>query len=123
MKENTLYDYLEHCETGNEIIVKDKEYETFIEVHTDIEIDGNDSLFKKYTIELMKLLTVKQITKGIIIVNLSEVIKSHIKELKESGLFVNEACRVGHIMYSIDDIISGHSSEGWFVKFVEILKQ
>lgn len=124
MRKISLYDYLEHCETGIEIPVEDKIYSISIYFHGNIEIDESNSIFKKYIVELTKLLTVEKIcAKGIIVVNLSDIIENHIKQIKESDLFVNGDCDTDSIMDMIHSIVSGYTPEEWFVKFIEILKQ
>ena len=53
-------------------------------------------------------------------VNLSEVIESHIDNLKKEDLFND--CDIDAIMYDMDYIIAGYVSENWMIKFVNALK-
>lgn len=111
----TLYDYIKQTEDW-ETTVFDKDYD--IEVYfykNDEEPDSWDESMEK----LSKLLTVDEISKNGIIVNLSELIESKMENLKEAELF-----RVVDIDLIIDDIeaiISGNVSEEWMEEFVDAL--
>ena len=70
-------------------------------------------------LELAKLLEAKELRENKVEVNLSEVIKKKLKELKEADLFIR--CRLDLIMYDMENILSGCVSEVWFKEFVKIL--
>ena len=113
----TLYDYLLTQEDGDEITVWDKDYD--IEVYFYAEHNPVDE-WDKALMELSKLLTVTEISDDGVVVNLSEVIESHLEELEKADLF--RVCDIDSIMDDINAIISGYVSEEWFERFVNVLK-
>ena len=111
-----LYDYLQKT-TDWEITVWDNDYdvETYF-YKTDEKDDWNKAMNK-----LAKLLTVSEISKNGITVNLSEVIEKKIPQLKEAELFIR--CDIDAIMDGINAILAGNVSERWLTEFVEILRR
>ena len=112
-----LYDYIQQTEDW-ENTVFDKDYDIevyFYKNDDDDELDSWDKSMEK----LSKLLTVDEISKRGVIVNLSELIESKIGNLKEAKLFYRTD--IDSIMDSIESVISGNVSEAWMEKFVNAL--
>ena len=112
----TLYEYLEQT-TDWEVTVWDKDYdmETYF-----YKTDGKDKWDKAMN-DLAKLLTISQISKDGLVVNLAEVIEKKIPQLKEADLFIK--CSIDAIMDCIDSVLAGNVSESWLEKFVEALNK
>lgn len=111
-----LYDYMKLVTDGEEISVWDKEYDMETYFYGGKPEDRWDNAVS----DLSKLLTIKEIRKNGVVVNLSDVIEKHIDKLKESELF--DGCTVDSIMGNIERILAGYVSEEWFVRFVTYLK-
>ena len=112
-----LYDYLLQIENGEEVTVWDKEYD--IETYFYNDFDMDDSWDKSMS-ELSKLLTVEEIRPRGVVVNISEIIKEQIDDLKKAELFYKTDIDV--IMYDMNSILSGNVSEKWMEKFINALK-
>ena len=112
----TLYDYIKQTEDW-ETTVFDKDYdiEVYFYKNDEEELDSWDESMKR----LSKLLTVDEISKNGVIVNLSELIESKMENLKEAELF--RRVDIDWIMDDIEAIISGNVSEEWMEKFVKAL--
>ena len=113
----TLYDYIKQTEDW-ETTVFDKDYDIevyFYKNDEDEELDSWDESMEK----LSKLLTVNEISKNGVIVNLSELIESKMKNLKEAKLF--RVVDIDLIMDDIEAIISGNVNEEWMEEFVDAL--
>ena len=112
----TLYEYLEQT-TDWEVTVWDKDYdmETYF-----YKTDGKDKWDKAMN-DLAKLLTISQISKDGLVVNLAEVIEKKIPQLKVADLFI--VCKIDWIMNDIDNILAGNVSENWLEKFVKVLSK
>ena len=113
----TLYDYIKQTEDW-ETTVFDKDYDIevyFYKNDEDEELDSWDETMEK----LSKLLTVDEISKNGVIVNLSELIESKMENLKEAELF--RVVDIDLIMDDIEAIISGNVSEEWMEEFVDAL--
>ena len=111
----TLYEYLKQtsdCETT--IWDKDYDMETYF-------YKGNDDNWDKAMNEFAKLLTVMEISKEGVTVNMYDVIEKAIPSLKKADLFIK--CNVDAIMEDMDLILAGNVSEEWFCEFVEVLKK
>lgn len=111
-----LYDYMKLVTDGDEITVWDNEYDMETYFYGGKPNDKWDNAVS----DLSKLLTIKEIKKNGVVVNLSDVIEKHIDKLKESELF--DGCTVDSIMGKIERILAGYVSEEWFVRFVTYLK-
>lgn len=114
----TLYEYLKTRNEGEEVTVWDNEYD--IETYFYNDEDPEDK-WQTSMLELAKLLTVTEENKHGVTVNLSEVIEKKIDRLKEASLFIK--CKLDPIMYDMDNILAGYVNEGWFKKFVDVLKK
>ena len=110
-----LYDYLTTLEDGTELTVWDVDYD----MESYFYNDEPDDDWQTSMLELAKLLDVTEINKYGVTVNLSEVIKNKLNELKEADLFIR--CTTNSIMYDMQNILSGYVSEEWFKKFVDVL--
>lgn len=112
----TLYDYIKQTKDW-EITVFDKDYdiEVYFYKNDDEELDSWDKSMEK----LSKLLTIDNISKYGVTVNLAEVIEKHLEDLKKAELFIY--CDIDSIMDDIEAIISGNISEKWMERFVNIL--
>lgn len=69
--------------------------------------------------KLSKLLTVDNISKYGVTVNLAEVIENNLKDLEKADLFIY--CDIDDIMDDIESIIAGNVSEKWMERFVNTL--
>lgn len=113
-----LYDYLKLMPEGQELTVWDKDYdmETYFYSNKDKKDRWQNSM-----IELSKLLTITEIRKNGVIVNLSDIIDKNISKLEEADLFIY--CNIDSIMDDIDNILAGNVSEDWMENFVLVLKK
>lgn len=111
-----LYDYMKLVADGEEIAVWDKEYDIETYFYGTKKKDKWDNAIS----DLSKLLTIKEIRRSGVVVNLSDVIEKHIDKLEEADLF--SICTVDTIMDSIENILSGYVSEKYLEKFVNCLK-
>lgn len=111
-----LYEYLKLMPEGEELTVLDKDYDIEVYFYNDKPEDKWDEVM----CNLSHLLTIKEIRKNGVIVNLSEVIENKIKNLDEANLFIE--CDIDSIMDNIDSILAGNVSENWIEKFVDALK-
>lgn len=96
----------------------DKDYDIevyFYKNDDEEELDSWDKSMEK----LSKLLTVDEISKRGVTVNLSELIESKMENLKEAELFYRTD--IDSIMDSIESVISGNVSEAWMEEFVNTL--
>ena len=112
-----LYDYIQQTEDW-ESTVFDKDYDIevyFYKNDDDEELDSWDESMEK----LSKLLTVDEISKHGVTVNLSELIEIKMENLKEAELFYRTD--IDSIMDSIESVISGNVSEAWMENFVNAL--
>ena len=111
----TLYQYLKETEEGTEVAIWDIDYD----IESYFYNDEPDDDWQTSMLELTKLLEVTEIKECGVVVNLSEVIKNKLNELKEANLFVR--CTTNSIMDDMENILSGYVSEEWFKKFVDVL--
>ena len=114
----TLYDYLKTMYEGYELTVWDADYD--METYFYKDTDESEDPWNKAIVELSKMLTVTKVGKRGVYVNLSEVVESHIDNLKKEDLFND--CDIDAIMYDMDSILAGYVSENWMIKFVNALK-
>ena len=115
----TLYEYINQTKDW-ETTVFDKDYD--IEVYFYKNEDGEELDSWDVSMEnLSKLLTVDNISKHGVTVNLAEVIEGKIDSLKEADLFIY--CDIDSIMDDIEAIISGNVSEEWMESFVRVLAE
>lgn len=114
----TLYEYIKTKENGEEITVCDNVYDMESYFYND---EDPEDKWQTSMLELAKLLTVTEENKHSVTVNLSEVIEKKIDKLKEAELFIE--CNLDHIMYDMDNIISGYVSEEWLEEFVNVLNE
>ena len=112
----TLYDYIKQSEDW-ETTVWDKDYD--IEVYFYKNEDDKLDRWDKSMENLSKLLTVDDISKHGVTVNLAEVIESKLENLKEAELF--KITNIDAIMDCIESVISGYVSEIWMEDFVNAL--
>ncbi len=112
-----LYDLLEVCEDGCEIVVLDENYD----VETYFYSGTGGDLWDEAMLRLAKLLDIKEIKYTLAVeVNLSEIIENKIEELKKADLFIE--CDIDSIMDDIDNILAGNVSEKWLDRFVKVLE-
>ena len=112
-----LYDLLEVCEDGCEIVVLDENYD----VETYFYSGTGGDLWDEAMLRLAKLLDIVNIKYTLAVeVNLSEIIKNKIEELKKADLFIE--CDIDSIMDDIDNILAGNVSEKWLDRFVKVLE-
>lgn len=111
-----LYDYTRLMPEGEELVVWDSNYD----METYFYGGKPDSAWGKSICELSKLLTIKEISRGGVTVNLSDIIEKKIDRLEETDLFTR--CDIEAIMIDMVNILSGNVSETWMEKFVNILK-
>ena len=112
-----LYDYLTTLEEVTELTVWDTDYD----MESYFYNDEADDDWQTSMLELAKLLDVTEIKERGVIINLSEVIENKLNELKEANLF--RRCTVDSIMNDMENILAGYVNEGWFKKFVDVLKK
>lgn len=112
-----LYDYLTTLEEGTELTVWDKEYN----IESYFYNDEADDDWQTSMLKLAKLLDVTEIKERGAVVDISGIIEKKINELKESDLF--RRCTVDSIMNDMENILAGYVNEGWFKKFVDVLKK
>ena len=118
-KENkmTLYDYIKQTEDWeNTVFDKDYDIEVYFYKNDDDDLDSWDKSMEK----LSKLLTVDEISKYGVTVNLSELIESKLENLKKANLFI--ITDIDSIMDCIESVISGNVSEEWMEEFVKTLE-
>lgn len=111
-----LYEYLQTTHRW-ENTVWDKDYDVETYFYKNDEEDAWDKAMN----DLAKLLTVVEVRKDGLIVNLSEVIENKLPDLKKADLF--NVCVVDFIMDDIGNILAGNVSEEWLAKFVETLSK
>lgn len=112
-----LYDLLEVCEDGCEIVVLDENYD----VETYFYSGTGGDLWDEAMLRLAKLLDIVNIKYTLAVeVNLSEIIVNKIEELKKADLFIE--CDIDSIMDDIDNILAGNVSEKWLDRFVKVLE-
>lgn len=114
----TLYEYLKLRNEGEEVTVFDNDY--YMETYFYNDEDPEDK-WQTSMLELSKLLTVTEINKDGVTVNLSEIIENKLEDLKEAQLFIN--CDIDSIMDDIMNILAGYVSEEWLEEFVNVLKE
>lgn len=112
----TLYEYIKMMPEGEELTVWDKDYD--IETYFYSDKEDNDR-WQKSMLELSKLLTITEIRKDGLIVNLADVIEKNISKLEKADLFIY--CDIDSIMEDIENIISGYVSEEWMEDFVKAM--
>lgn len=112
-----LYDYLTTLEEGTELTVWDKEYN----IESYFYNDEADDDWQTSMLKLAKLLDVTEIKERGAVVDISGIIEKKINELKEADLF--RRCTVDSIMNDMENILAGYVNEGWFKKFVDVLKK
>ena len=112
-----LYDYLTTLEEGTELTVWDVDYE----MESYFYNDEADDDWQTSMLELAKLLDVTEIKERGAVVDISGIIEKKINELKEADLF--RRCTVDSIMNDMENILAGYVNEGWFKKFVDVLKK
>lgn len=118
VKYETLFDYLQSIEDGEELTVWDADYDIETYFYND---SGEDDIWQMSMLELAKLLTVKEVRELGVIVDLAEIIENKLDVLKETNLF--KICKIDPIMDSIEMILSGNVSERWLETFVAALKK
>lgn len=114
-----LYDYLILTVDGTELTVWDKDYDTELYFYNDSP--DEDDRWQTSMLELTEILTVIKIREKGLEVNLSDVISNKIDKLKEANLFIHYD--INSIMDDMENILSGHVSEEWLEKFVNVLKE
>lgn len=107
-----LYDYLKLMPDDEELTVWDNDYDG--EYYFYGGLSENDSWDT-----LSKVLTVEKIYRNGVVVNLSEMIKKHMKDIEEAGLFNDTD--IDTIMKDMPNILAGNVSEKWMEKFAAIL--
>ena len=112
-----LYDYLITLEEGTELTVWDKDYD----IESYFYNDEADDDWQTSMLKLAKLLDVTEIKERGAVVDISGIIEKKINELKEADLF--RRCTVDSIMNDMENILAGYVNEGWFKKFVDVLKK
>lgn len=112
-----LYDYLKLMPSHEELTV----WDTVYDFETYFYGNNTDGKWDKCLLELSKLLTIKEIRRNGVIVNLTEVIEKNLPNLEKTDLFID--CDIESIMLDMDNILSGAVSEKWLEKFVENLKE
>ena len=112
-----LYDYLVTLEEGTELTVWDTDYD----METYLYNDEPDDDWQTSMLKLAKLLDVTEIKERGAVVDISGIIEKKINELKEADLFGR--CTVDSIMNDMENILAGYVNEGWFKKFVDVLKK
>ena len=112
-----MYDYIKQTEDW-ETTVFDKDYDIEVYFYKNDE-DEEPNSWDESMEKLSKLLTVDEISKNGVIVNLSELIESKMENLKEAELF--RVVDIDLIMDDIEAIISGNVSEEWMEEFVDAL--
>jgi len=110
----TLHEYLQNTSDW-EITVWDRDYDIETYFYKD-----NEDAWDKAMHEFAKLLTITNFSSDGVTVNMAEVIKSKLPELKKADLFFR--CNLTAIMDDIDNILAGYVSEEWLTKFVNVLK-
>lgn len=117
-----LYDCLlkfkEGSEEGLEVIVCDNVYDT--ETYFYVEFDNVDN-WQDLMLRFSKLVEVEKTTNNCVVCKFSELIKNHIKGLKEADLFY--FYNIDDVMSNFDNIMSGYVSETWLKKFIEVLEK
>lgn len=111
----TLCSYMRLVKDGEEITVLDSEYKTETYFYGGKPSDKWDEEVEK----LSKKLTVKEIRKNGIVVNLSKVIERSLNEIQKTDLFNQND--LDSIMDSMESILSGGVSEHWLEDFVKCL--
>ena len=112
-----LYDYLKTLEEGTELTVWDTDYD----IESYFYNDEPDDDWQTSMLKLAKLLDVTEIKERGAVVDISGIIEKKINELKEADLFGR--CTVDSIMNDMENILAGYVNEGWFKKFVDVLKK
>ena len=108
----TLYEYVKQSSDW-ENTVFDKDYDLEVYFYKD-EKDRWD----KAMAELAKLLTVTEVGRNGVTVNLSEIIEKKIDKLDK--LFISTD--IDDIMYDMENILAGNVPESWLEKFVKELR-
>lgn len=108
-----LYDYLSLMPEGNELTVRDKDYDIEIYFYSD-RPDSDDS-WEKSMWKLAEILDIVQINENGVIVNLADVIEKDIDKFSE--LF--KSCDIDDVMDDIPNIFAGNVSEDWMERFVD----
>ena len=114
----TLYEYLQDFDEWDEVVAWDKDYD--IEIYF-YKKECDQDAWDKAIADLEKLLTVEQIKKGGVVVNLAEIIEKKLHQLEKAKLFVN--CDINNIMVDMENILAGYVSEEWLTEFVGILRK
>ena len=113
-----LYDYImSFNDEEKEITAFDTNYsmEWYAYAYSD------DEKWDELMFELYKLVTVEKINEdGSVVVNMSELIETHLEELRKADLFYD--CSVDAIMADMTNTLAGFVGEDWFNKFVEALR-
>lgn len=113
-----LYDYIKQSEDWeNTVFDEDYDIEVYFYKNDDEELDSWDKSMEK----LSKLLTVSNVSKHGVTVNLSKVIESKMENIGKVGLF--RVVDIDLIMDNIEAIISGNVSEDWMEDFVRALSE
>lgn len=110
-----LYDYLSLMTKDDELTVWDKDYDIEIYFYNSYNNDGDK--WDEAIRELSKILTIVQIKRNGVIVDLADVIEKKIDKL--AGLFIS--CNIDNIMDDIPNIMAGYVSEKWMCEFIDIL--
>lgn len=111
-----LYEYLNLMSEDEELTVWDKDYD----IETYFYNSKPDNKWDKAMSDLSKLLTIEEIGRSGVTVNLSEIIENKIDMLDKTNLFIR--CDIDSIMDDIGNIFSGYVSEDWMEQFVTALK-
>lgn len=111
----TLCSYMNLVKDEEEITVWDSEYD----METYFYGGTTDDKWGEEIKKLSKILSVKEINKNGIVVNLSEVIERSLGKIKKADLF--EENDIDSIMSSMESVLSGGVSEHWLEEFVKCL--
>ena len=105
--------------TYDEVTVLDNVYDIeFYMYRPDADADDWD----KACVKLAKLLEVDEVcANGAVVVKFTELVESHLEELKKADLFIR--CNIDDIMCDMHMIMAGYVSEDWLTKFVDVLSK
>ena len=105
---------------GEEITCVDSIYDTEWYAYVDDETMYDDFDYGCQMIwEHLDIVGIVDNDSGVVMVDMTSVIKEHMDELKEAELF--KTYRVSDIVPSMNEIFSGYVSENWMMKFAKII--
>lgn len=112
----TLCSYMSLVKDEEEIAVRDSEYDMEAYFYGGKPDDKWSEEMKNFS----KKLSIKEIKKNGIVVNLSKVIERSLNEIQKTDLFNQND--LDSIMDSMEFVLSGGVSEYWLGEFVKCLK-